>query len=341
MKKLIYLFLFVSFVSFSQGYDRTKYKTARKTSNQAYKKLLNEDYYGAIALYNKVIESYGAIFQLQKAYENRGKAKFELEDYKGAAADFTECIKLEKTENPILFNLPYPADIKQTNLMIVGEAEDIVEFYLKRGYSKYKLGDKKGACEDARKVQEFRNEFPNEIDITGFLSQYSVAQRHLDLIESACKTVDLAQEICEQPALDFERVERGEITAETIATCANFWGMRGQAALKISNYRGALEFFTKAMDYKVDFELAYVGRGQAKFYLKDYYGAIGDYTKAIDIYIANDKYNSPYLSNAYFYRGYSKGMLEDSNGACKDILRAKELGFKHEKMQSTIDIVCK
>ena len=152
---------------------------------------------------------------------------------------------------------------------------------------------------------------------------------------------DSTDEICEQPALDFARVERGEIVPETISYCASFWETRGNLAIKISNYSGALGFFTKAMDYKVNFELAYVGRGQAKFYLKDYYGAIGDYTKAIDIYIANDKYNSPNLSNAYFYRGYSKGMLEDSNGACKDILRAKELGFKHEKMKSTIDIVCK
>ena len=213
MKKLTCLFLFISFVSFSQGYDRTKYKTAKKTDNQAYKKLLNEDYYGAIALYNKVIESYGQTFQLRNAYEGRGKAKFELEDYKGAAADFTEYIKLEKTENPILFDLPYPADIKQTNLMIVYDAEDIVEFYLKRGYSKYKLGDKKGACEDSRKVQEFRNEFPNEIDITGYLNEYSVAQGHLDLIESACEEISITNKSKPKPLNNTTKDEVDELFA--------------------------------------------------------------------------------------------------------------------------------
>ena len=94
---------------------------------------------------------------------------------------------------------------------------------------------------------------------------------------------DSAKEVCEQPALDFARLERGEITTETISYCASYLVTRGNVAIKISNFSEALGFFTKAMDYEVNFEEAYFGRGQAKFYLKDYYGAIADYTKAIDI----------------------------------------------------------
>ena len=146
---------------------------------------------------------------------------------------------------------------------------------------------------------------------------------------------DTSFDVCNQPVIDFARAERGEIKNPEVVfvQCSDFNLMRGKQAINISNYIGAIEFFTKAIDYKNNFEEAYYGRGQAKYLLKDYYGAITDFTNAIDL--------NPNLFNAYFYRGFSKGMLEDADGACKDILRAKELGKKDQNINNIIGIVCK
>ena len=60
-------------------------------------------------------------------YYNRGLAKAELQNYKGALADFTEAIRI----NP---NLAY--------------------VYYNRAVIKYYSGDKNGACKDARKAED-------------------------------------------------------------------------------------------------------------------------------------------------------------------------------------------
>jgi len=53
-------------------------------------KLLNEDYEGAIEAYDKVIE---LIPDNALSYNNRGSAKVELGDYKGAIKDGAEVAK--------------------------------------------------------------------------------------------------------------------------------------------------------------------------------------------------------------------------------------------------------
>ena len=259
MKKLIYLFLLISFVSFPQDFDRKKYKTARKNGNQAHKKLLNQDYYGAIALCNNVVENYYYSFQVQRAYEGRGFAKFELEDYKGAVEDFTEAIEYERAENSILFSLPYPSDIKQTELYLVNDAKDIVELYLKSSYSKYKLGDNKGACEDARKVQEFRNEFPNEIELPKLPNNYDTS----DLIKSVCEEINITSKPKSNP---FNTNDN------------NLYNPLESVSEKFKNddYYGAILDYTKAININPNLTDAFVLRGIAKYYLGDKNGSCKD-----------------------------------------------------------------
>ena len=61
------------------------------------------------------------------AYYNRSLAKDDLEDYKGAIADYTKAIEIDP-------NYAYA--------------------YNNRGIAKYYSGDKNGACKDARKAEE-------------------------------------------------------------------------------------------------------------------------------------------------------------------------------------------
>ena len=175
----------------------TKLQTAEEYFYRAYNKDKNGDYYGAIADFTKSIELspnsvvynnrgsakhdlkdyYGAISDYTKAielnpndadvYNNRGSAKeYGLADHYGAISDYTKAIELN----------PNDADAYVLRGMVKQELKDhygaIADFnkaidrgpvrigfvYFLRANSKYSLGDKNGACQDARNAQKFEFE---------------------------------------------------------------------------------------------------------------------------------------------------------------------------------------
>ena len=69
-------------------------------------------------------------------YYERGQAKDELKDFKGAEEDFTEAIRIAMAD----------------------EQELIANGYYARAYVRLDLGDKKGACEDWNKAAEMGRE---------------------------------------------------------------------------------------------------------------------------------------------------------------------------------------
>ena len=85
---------------------------------------------------------------------------------------------------------------------------------------------------------------------------------------------------------------------------------RGNSKYNLKDYYGAIEDYTKTIELDPKNELAYFVRGGAKDNLEDYYGAIEDYTKAIEI-DPNDK-------KLYVNRAISKFNLKDYNGAIED-----------------------
>jgi len=106
--------------------------------------------------------------------------------------------------------------------------------------------------------------------------------------------------------------------------------IKGNAKLKLKDYKGAMQDYNKAIDLDPEYKIAYFGRGTAKVKLKDYSGAIKDYNKAIDL--------DPEFKNAYYGRGIAKYRLKDINGACLDWSKAGELGL--EKAYDRIKEYC-
>ena len=120
-----------------------------------------------------------------------------------------------------------------------------------------------------------------------------------------------------------------------------FYSDRGIAKGRIGDWRGALNDFTKSIEY-IEQRIAsstrpkpeiptlifhvlsrdYFMRGIAKKSLKDLYGAIADYTKAIEL--------SSYIGNQqgifFFNRGVAKMMLGDYSGAHADMVESAKLG---------------
>ena len=72
----------------------------------------------------------------------------------------------------------------------------------------------------------------------------------------------------------------------------------GLELYKQGDYQGAITEYTKAIEIKPNYVMAYYNRGIAKDMLSDYRGAIADYTKAIEI--------NPQDASTYFNRGKAK-----------------------------------
>ncbi len=110
----------------SSGTDKNS-PDEKSYCNRGYAKHNLGDYRGAIQDYNKAIQLNP---DYANAYYNRGIAKARLGDYRGAIQDYNKAIQL----NP-----------------------DDAEAYNNRGGAKFLLGDKNGACLDWSKAWELGN----------------------------------------------------------------------------------------------------------------------------------------------------------------------------------------
>ena len=121
MKNILFtLALLICFNSFGQ--------TAAEYHLDGMKKVLNEDFYGAIADYTKAIEI-DPNYDL--AYAFRGVSKYYLEDYYGAIADYTKAIEIDP---------------------------DFDYAYGSRANAKRALGDSNGYCADMKEAARLGND---------------------------------------------------------------------------------------------------------------------------------------------------------------------------------------
>jgi len=92
---------------------------------------------------------------------------------------------------------------------------------------------------------------------------------------------------------------------------------RGVARVKKGDHDGAIEDFTRAIQIKPDYEAAYSNRGFARRKKGDHDGAIEDYTRAIQI--------KPDYADAYYNRGFARVKKGDLDGALEDYTRAIQI----------------
>jgi len=95
---------------------------------------------------------------------------------------------------------------------------------------------------------------------------------------------------------------------------------RGNAYLKLGDYRQAIGAYDKAIEINPKYTDVYVNRGLAYANLGDYRQAIGDYDKAIE--------QNPKHEKAYNNRGYAYSRLGNDALAMEDLKTAARLGYK-------------
>ena len=138
------------------GYSQTKDKKAKEYYDNGCDKVLKKNFTEAIADFSEAIKRDSGFIQ---AYENRGVAKFYLNDNQGAIADYTKALEI----NPDDYNTHgrrgwarfYVHDYKGAIAdftSAIKNGRDNTLYYNIRGQSKFQLQDYEGAIADFNKV---------------------------------------------------------------------------------------------------------------------------------------------------------------------------------------------
>ena len=139
-----------------QDYSQTKDKKAKEYYDNGCNKVLKKNYAEAIADFSEAIKRDSGFIQ---AYENRGVAKFYLNDNLGAIADYTKALEI----NPDDYNTHgrrgwarfYVHDYKGAITdftSAIKNGRDNTLYYNIRGQAKFQLQDYEGAIADFNKV---------------------------------------------------------------------------------------------------------------------------------------------------------------------------------------------
>jgi tetratricopeptide (TPR) repeat protein len=149
-------YLIVLFLLSFAGYGQTYNKDAREYFKNGNDKISGKNYPGAIEDFTKAINSDPGFKQ---AYENRGVARFYLQDYTGAIEDYSKAIKMDPNEYTTYGRRGWAKFYIHDFKGAIGDLDKAVEgssdkyrYYNFRGEAKFKLKDYEGAISDFTKV---------------------------------------------------------------------------------------------------------------------------------------------------------------------------------------------
>lgn len=103
-------------------------------------------------------------------------------------------------------------------------------------------------------------------------------------------------------------------SSETVSDSAAAYYKKGTEKFYSEDYKGAIEDYSKAIEFNPNYMAAYTNRGVSKGESGDYKGAIVDYDKVISL--------DPDDAFVYCYRGAAKSRLGDMKGAVADFDKA-------------------
>ncbi|BCL34725.1 serine protease [Nostoc sp. MS1] len=281
---------------------------------QGGEKYTKGDNKGAIADYTKAISLNR---NYADAYNNRGVVRYKLGDYKGAIADYTQALKI----NPN-FDLAY----------------------INRGLARAELGDKQGAITDHTQALKIN---PNYADT---YYNRGVLRDKLEDLQGAIADYNLALKINSNYAQaynnrGFDRHELGDYKGaiadytQALKINPNFdlaYYNRGITHYELGDFQEAIADYTQALKINPHYADVYINRGSARYELGDFQEAISDYTQALKI--------NPNLAEAYFGRGLAHYDLGDKQGAITDWQKAAELFQQQgntQPYQKTLELIRK
>jgi len=254
-------------------------QTSAQNFNRGLAKYNLGDNRGAIADYDRAIKL-KPYYSL--AYNSRGLAKSNLGDNQGAIADYDRAIQINQNWGAF-----------DSNYFGLSSA------YYNRGNAKLNLGDNQGAIADYDRAIQLE---PNAD------AYYSRGLAKYNLGDKQGAIADYNQALKLNP------------------NNASVYFYRGLAR---RDKQGSISDYNQALKLNPNNEVYYFARGNAKSNLGDTQGAIADYDQAIKL--------KPDYAGAYFYRGKAKSNLGDNQGAIADYQKAAELYRKQGKTKDYQD----
>jgi tetratricopeptide (TPR) repeat protein len=261
---------------------------------------------------NRVIQTYDeliAISPLAAAYNGRGAAYFEKDDYDHAIADYTEAIKLDPKFAAAYGNRCFAYFLKRDYDNAIADCNQAIaidpEYYLvynTRGIAYAAKGDYDKAIADYTEAAKLNPHF-------------ALAYRNRGVAYAAKNDYDRA-------IADYTQAIKLDPKYPPV------YENRGQAYSHKGDYDQAIADFTTAIGLDPKNTSYYIDRGNAYYAENDFDAAIADYSSAARL--------NPKDTIAFFNRGLAKYQKKDYAGAVADYTLAialdpKDSGYYHDR----------
>ena len=257
-------------------------------SIRAYAKYDLEDYQGAIADYTQAI----SINPLKSVpYNNRGNAKQKSKDFQGSIADYNKAIEINPKCAPAFLNRGNTKQELKDFQAAIADYNKAIEINIQYVLAYANRGNAKAELGDIHgSIADFNKAIEIDPQHADAYSNRGISKRDLHDNQGAITDYNKAIEIDPQHAIAY----------------AN----RAISKSDLGDYQGAISDYNEAIEIQPRNHVTYTNRGIVKDKSGDKQGAIVDFNKAISI--------NPNYASAYNNRGWSKYQLGDFQDALKD-----------------------
>jgi len=266
------------------------------------------------------------------AWYNRGNTRMDSADYKGAIADYTECINMDGTFWRAYINRGHSRSMVKD---YIGSIEDfnatlrfdstVVNAYINRAMSRKMLKDYENSLKDYNIAIRLK---PEQLEL-----YTSRAELKSEMKDYAGAFLDLETAIQINPEYTAAYTIRATIkkaTNDRSGALADynkaielepnnneFYNNRGNLKFQLNDFQGAIDDYTTSIRLNPNDFLGFKNRGAVQFSQKQYNEALKDLTEGIRL---NQK-----SGDLFYTRSMVRKALNDSEGAKADYMKAAEL----------------
>ncbi|MBI4522546.1 MAG: tetratricopeptide repeat protein [Deltaproteobacteria bacterium] len=226
------------------------------------------------------------------AYINRGVVRYRLGDLEGALADQTKAIGLNPRQAEAFLNR---GDVRRAKKDLDGAIADYTEAinlqpksasgYNNRGLARVSKSDADGALADFNEALKLNPLYPQAY-INRAVIHLAKATRALEEAQSKTDTPDgeaLQNQAGEHLKIVFKDTTTVTVLKPPNADLAEAYSVRGQAFMRMSMEKEALEDFAKAIELNPRLAIPYLYRGGVRVQGRDFAGGLEDLKKAVEL----------------------------------------------------------